>query len=217
MLNMDFDQRMVIDTHQLKWQPSPKTGVWRRQLAREQRERGHATSIVRYDAGASFSAHDHPLGEEILVLEGVFSDHTGDYPAGTYFRNPEGFRHAPFSEPGCIILVKLHQFQPEDSQHLTIDTNIGHWTETPIERQRLHQFGDEAVELQRWPAATTDTAVQASLGEELYIIEGTLADSEGSYGAGCWIRNPRGRQYHTLHEHGALVWRKSGHLGLIGR
>jgi len=100
MLNIDFTKRVVIDTKNKKWVRSPMLGVWRKQLAREGSERGHATSIVRYEAGAVFSPHDHPLGEEIFVLQGVFSDETGDYSAGTYFRNPEGFRHAPFSKNG---------------------------------------------------------------------------------------------------------------------
>ena len=91
MLNIDFKEKVVIETAEQEWIASPMPGVWRKPLAREDRERGHATSIVRYEAGAKFSAHDHPLGEEILVLEGVFSDATGDYPAGTYFRNPAGF------------------------------------------------------------------------------------------------------------------------------
>ena len=115
MLNMDFEKRAVVETATQDWVASPMPGVWRKPLAREDLERGHATSIVRYDPGASFSAHDHPQGEEILVLEGVFSDETGDYPAGTYFRNPEGFRHAPFSVEGCVLLVKLHQFQADDT------------------------------------------------------------------------------------------------------
>ena len=67
MLNMDFTERVVINTHDKNWVASPLAGVWRKPLAREEAERGHATSIVRYDPGASFSAHDHPLGEEILV------------------------------------------------------------------------------------------------------------------------------------------------------
>ena len=88
MINMDFDQHVVVNTVSQDWQASPASGVWRKPLAREDAERGHATSIVRYDPGASFTAHNHPKGEEILVLEGVFSDETGDYPSGTYFRNP---------------------------------------------------------------------------------------------------------------------------------
>ena len=110
-LHMDFSQRVVINTEKQPWLKSPKQGVWRKPLAREEAEQGHATSIVKYDAGASFSEHNHPLGEEIFVLDGVFSDHTGDYPAGTYFRNPKGFIHAPYSTTGCVLLVKLHQFQ----------------------------------------------------------------------------------------------------------
>ena len=84
MTNMEFDRRVVISTRQQSWQASPHKGVWRKPLAREEAERGHATSIVRYDAGASFAAHGHPLGEEILVLEGTFSDDSGDFPAGSY-------------------------------------------------------------------------------------------------------------------------------------
>src|SRR5437867_10618303 len=108
---MQFEQRVMIDTGDRRWEPSPVSGVWRKPLGREEAERGHATSIVRYDPGASFTGHNHPGGEEILVLDGTFSDETGDFTAGMYFRNPLGFRHAPFSNEGCLILVKLHQFQ----------------------------------------------------------------------------------------------------------
>jgi quercetin dioxygenase-like cupin family protein len=68
---MKFDHQLVV-THQVPWQPSPRAGVWRTPLAREEAEWEHATSIVRYDPGASFPMHDHPLGEEILILEGTF-------------------------------------------------------------------------------------------------------------------------------------------------
>ncbi|PHR88042.1 MAG: cupin, partial [Blastopirellula sp.] len=127
MLNMDLSKQIVIDTNRQDWVDSPMPGVNRKPLAREEKERGHATSIVRYEPGASFSSHDHPLGEEILVLEGIFSDETGDYPAGTYFRNPEGFRHAPFSKEGCVIFVKLHQFQAGDNSRICIDTKTATW------------------------------------------------------------------------------------------
>ena len=83
MLNMQFEQRVVVNTNDTAWQPSPASGVWRKPLAREEAESGHATSIVRYDPGASFARHGHPLGEEILVLEGTFSDEHGDFGAGT--------------------------------------------------------------------------------------------------------------------------------------
>src|SRR5262249_18524736 len=127
MLNMQAARRVTIDTNGERWQQSPVTGVWRKPLAREEAERGHATSIVRDDPGASFPRHGHPLGEEILVLEGIFSDEHGDFGAGTYFRNPPGSHHAPFSREGCVLLVKLHQFLADDSAQVCIDTRRAAW------------------------------------------------------------------------------------------
>lgn len=77
MLNMNFAQRVVIDTESMPWVASPAKGVWRKPLEREDVESGHTTSVVRYDAGSHFSTHPHPMGEEIFVLEGVFSDEQG--------------------------------------------------------------------------------------------------------------------------------------------
>ena len=214
MINMDFSKRVVIETANQDWVASPMAGVWRKPLAREDAERGHATSIVRYEPGARFSAHDHPQGEEILVLEGVFSDETGDYPAGTYFRNPEGFRHAPFSEEGCVILVKLHQFQEDDREHVVIDTGSaefqhgqGNLTVLP-----LHRHGSEQVALVRWPAGERFQEHSHMGGEEIYVISGEFKDEYGSYPAGTWIRSPHLSRHHPYVEVDTLIWVKVGHL-----
>ena len=214
MLNMDFSQRIVIDTAAQDWLASPKPGVWRKPLAREEAERGHATSIVRYQAGAHFAEHGHPLGEEILVLEGVFSDHTGDYPAGTYFRNPAGFRHAPFSEEGCIILVKLHQFQAGDSTRVQIDTGSATWQpgQGNLQVLPLHSYASERVALVRWPAAERFQHHVHAGGEEIYVIEGELIDEHGRYPAGSWIRSPHGSEHTPRVEKDTLLWVKTGHL-----
>ena len=214
MLNMDFDQRVVIDTSNQPWVPSPMAGVWRKPLAREEAERGHATSIVRYDAGASFSAHDHPLGEEILVLDGVFSDDTGDYPAGTYFRNPPGFRHAPRSAEGCVLLVKLHQFQASDSDHVVVDTRGAEFQPGFGKLQVLSQHAHEAeqVALVRWPAGAHFQPHTHVGGEEIYVIEGELIDEHGRYGAGTWIRSPHMSTHNPYVEQDTLIWVKVGHL-----
>lgn len=214
MLNMDFNQRVVINSNQSDWLASPRQGVWRKPLAREEAERGHATSIVRYDAGARFSQHDHPLGEEVLVLEGTFSDETGDYPAGTYFRNPEGFIHAPFSEEGCVILVKLHQFQPDDLQHVCIDTNTAAWLpgNGNLQVLPLHNFNGESVALVHWPAGERFQSHVHPGGEEIYVISGELIDEQGRYPAGTWIRNPHMSSHHPFVEQDTLIWVKVGHL-----
>lgn len=214
MLNMDFSRRVVIDSHQQSWIASPMPGVWRKPLAREDAERGHATSVVRYEPGASFSAHNHPKGEEILVLEGVFSDETGDYPAGTYFRNPEGFRHAPFSTEGCVILVKLHQFQPDDNAHICIDTNTAQWLsgQGRLDVLPLHDFNGEHVALVRWPAGERFQPHVHMGGEEIYVISGEFIDEQGRYPAGTWIRSPHLSRHNPYVEQETLIWVKSGHL-----
>ena len=218
MLNMDFAKRVVVDTEGAEWEDSPVSGVVRKKLAREDAERGHATSIVRYEPGAHFSEHDHPLGEEILVLEGVFSDHTGDYPAGTYFRNPEGFRHAPFSKEGCTLFVKLHQFQPSDTAHVVIDTNSADWLpgHGGLKVMPLHQYQGETqgehVALVRWPAGEKFQPHRHVGGEEIFVLSGEFIDEHGRYPAGSWIRSPHMSIHNPWVEQETLIWVKTGHL-----
>ena len=144
----------------------------------------------------------------------MFSDETGDYPAGTYFRNPEGFRHAPFSNEGCVLLVKLHQFQGDDTEHIVIDTY-----NTPfrpgagnLEVLPLHQHGAEQVALVRWPAGERFQAHQHFGGEEIYVISGEFKDEHGSYPAGSWIRSPHMSKHFPFVEEETLIWVKVGHL-----
>jgi anti-sigma factor ChrR (cupin superfamily) len=105
-LRADVNEFVSVQTKDLPWEPSPAQGVERRYLVRDE-ALGSATSLVRYAPGASFPAHTHPGGEEIFVLEGTFADEHGQYPAGTYLRNPPGSRHHPYSPDGCVIFVKL--------------------------------------------------------------------------------------------------------------
>lgn len=107
-LNHDFRLRVVQHAADAVWTPSPLPGVTRCMLDRVGDEVARATSLVSDAAGSRFDAHGHPGGEEILVLDGVFSDEYGDYPAGTYLRNPPGSRHAPYTgAEGALIYVKV--------------------------------------------------------------------------------------------------------------
>ena len=214
ILNMDFSQKVVIDSSQQDWLASPQEGVWRKPLAREEAERGHATSIVRYDPGASFTSHDHPKGEEIFVIEGVFSDETGNYPAGSYLRNPKGFRHAPFSLKGCVLLVKLHQFQPKDCQHIHIDSQNAPWLQGNgnLKVMPLHSFGTESTALVFWPAGEKFQPHVHAGGEEIYVISGELIDEKGRYPIGSWIRSPHMSRHNPYVEKDTLILVKVGHL-----
>lgn len=191
-LHADFDQRVMLDTTALPWAPSPMAGVDRRMLDRRGGEVARATSIVRYAPGSHFDRHIHGGGEEILVLEGTFSDERGDYPAGTYLRNPVGTSHAPFSEPGCTILVKLHQMHPADQQQLVIDTRSSAWVPglvAGLEVMPLHAFGSEHCALVRWAPGTLFQPHSHPGGEEILVLEGVFQDDQGTYppAAGCAI------------------------------
>ena len=214
MLNMDFSRRVVIRTRDLPWQPSPRPGVWRKPLAREEAERGHATSIVRYDPGASFQRHGHPLGEEILVLEGTFSDEHGDFGAGTYFRNAPGSGHAPFSKEGCTLLVKLHQFLPDDGAQVCVDTSAATWLsdEAGIEAIPLHRFAGERVALMKWRAGARARSHRHPGGEEIFVLSGELKDEHGTYPHGTWLRSPSMSEHAAFAEQETIAWIKTGHL-----
>jgi anti-sigma factor ChrR (cupin superfamily) len=213
MLNMDLTQPVTIETRLQPWVASPKAGVWRKPLAREEAEQGHATSIVRYDPGAAFSSHGHPKGEEILVLQGVFSDQTGDFPAGTYFRNPEGFSHAPFSHDGCLILVKLYQFQADDTEHRVIQTQSARWSPVndSLEQLQLHQHHDEQVSMWRSREEVIVDLSMADQGLEIYVLQGALQEDGQRFGPGVWLRRPRGSQTYQLSAD-TLIWVKMNHF-----
>jgi len=148
-INADLSQRAVVASDALPWVASPLPGVERRMLEREGAEVARVTSLVRYAPNSRFSAHTHSGGEEFLVLEGTFSDDYGDFPAGTYVRNPVGSKHTPHTDGGCLILVKLWWMHPDDQAFVRIDTareDLWRPSETRgIEVMPLHRFGDESA------------------------------------------------------------------------
>lgn len=111
-INADFTQPALVPPQQHQWVASPQAGVERIMLDRTGAERGRATSIVRYAPDSRFPHHQHPEGEEILVLSGVFSEGDHHYPQGWYLRNPAGSGHAPHSAEGAVIFVKLGHLPP---------------------------------------------------------------------------------------------------------
>jgi len=215
-INADFTQRVVIATETMPWIPSPQAGVERRMLDRIGGEVARATSLVRYAAASSFPAHEHALGEEFLVLNGVFSDEHGDYPAGTYIRNPPHSRHTPRTAPGCTILVKLRQMEPGEKDRLIVDTARATWRDggqAGLATLPLCAIpGRETVVLERLQPGTTLEEVDCPAGEEIFILAGDLHDAYGQYGEGTWIRNPPMFRRALGSTGGATYWVKRGHL-----
>jgi anti-sigma factor ChrR (cupin superfamily) len=127
-LRADFARREVVRPGGEAWWLSPTAATERYVLDRIGEEVARETVIVRYAAGSRLSAHTHGGGEEFLVLAGSFHDDAGDYPDGTYVRNPIGTAHAPWAGPdGAVLFLKLHQFTAADSRRVVIDTRAAHW------------------------------------------------------------------------------------------
>src|SRR5262245_59576422 len=177
-LNADFSRRAVVHAARLAWVPSPMAGVDRRMLDRIGDEVARATSIVRYAPHSHFSAHTHGGGEEFIVLDGVFQDEHGDYPPGSYVRNPPTSRHTPGSESGCVTSVKPWQFEPDDRTDVRIDTGkmpfVAASGRTGVELLPLFRDAREDVRLERWaPGSHVD--LTAPGGIEILVLDGHFA------------------------------------------
>lgn len=207
----------VAHTDELPWAVAPVPNVWRKRLELAgPPEAGRVTSLVRYASSSKFPSHPHPDGEEILVLDGVFSDEHGDYPAGTFLLNPTGFEHAPFSSEGCTLFVKLRQ-SPGPRQQVIIDTTREPWHELPVGGvSRLPLYFEpgfpERIHLTRVAPGVSVGPVQFPAGGELFVLEGAFRDEHGSYRAGSWVRYPPGSAHTLTSGSGCTLYVKQGHL-----
>jgi len=215
-INSDLAKRALARTAEMEWVASPAPGVERKMLDRDGAEMARATSLVRFAPGASFPAHAHGAGEEYLVLEGVFSDQDGDYPAGTYVRHPPGSGHAPFSRAGCVIFVKLRQMSDGDEPNLVVDSTAGAWRERAPGVESLPLFASEKsgerVFLSRYAPGASFPHHDHPGGEEVLVLEGSLEDEDGRYPAGTWLRCPPGSAHAPFSPQGCRLWVKVGHL-----
>jgi anti-sigma factor ChrR (cupin superfamily) len=215
-LNADFSQRAAVHAARLEWVASPIAGVDRRMLDRIGDEVARATSIVRYAPGSCFSRHTHGGGEEFLVLDGVFQDEHGDFPAGYYVRNPPTSSHTPGSTPGCTLFVKLWQFDPDDRIPVQLQTNEMPFLPDPsrpgVEQMPLFRDHREDVRLERWaPAAVIELSLPG--GMELLVLAGEFSEGGERFEPHSWLRLPPGSRLRAqAGAEGCRVWVKAGHL-----
>ena len=217
-LNSDFTQRVVVHGSQLPWQPSPMAGVERRMFDRLGDEIARATSIVRYAPNSKFSAHVHDAGEEFIVLAGVFQDEHGDYPIGSYVRNPPQSGHTPGSKDGCVIFVKLRQFDLSDRTEVNININkleaVEDANRPGVAVIPLFKNEREEVRVEQWQASTK-IEIDALSGAELLVLEGSLTEGEDKLVTQSWLRVPiNSRIMAQAGVQGAKVWLKR-HLAPI--
>lgn len=212
-INSDFSSRVVVHADQLEWQASPMKGVDRRMLDRIGGEVARATTIVRYAPGSEFSAHTHTGGEEFIVLDGIFQDEHGDFPKGTYVRNPPTTSHAPKSEQGCTIFVKLWQFDMADRTQFS--KTMADELKAPMDgvaTATLHEDAREIVTYSHMDAGAIITS-NARGGIEVLVIAGSVIVTGEVLSKNTWLRLPEGETFSALAgPDGAKLWMKSGHL-----
>jgi hypothetical protein len=215
-INGDLSVRVAVDTESMPWTASPSRTVWRKRVHLVgPPESGQVTSIVRYEPGSTFHGHEHPDGEEIVVLDGVFSDEHGDWPAGTYLLNPEGFRHAPYSRDGCVLFVKLRQFPGRTREHVAIRTELLPWQATAragvAVRPLYAQPGfADSTRIERWSPDTDLGRIDYPNGAELLVLDGSFSDGEGRFARGAWLRLPPAASHEPSTAGGCVLYIKEG-------
>lgn len=213
-INGDLSKACSVDTRNMEWTPSPSGTVWRKRVHLVGLpEAGQVTSVVRYEPNSHFPTHEHPDGEEILVLEGIFSDEQGDWSAGTFLLNPEGFRHAPFSKKGCVLFVKLRQFPGLDRRHVAADTTVLAWQSSSItgvlHKPLYAQEGyADSMSLEKWDVGMGACTVSYPGGAEIFVIDGSFSDENGAYEKGQWLRFPAGAEHRPQTEAGCILYLK---------
>ena len=212
--NMNFEVNLIINTSDKEWLSSPAPNVLRIPLERESKESGHVTSVVKYLPNSSFDSHLHPLGEEIFVLDGIFADENGNYPKGTYIRNPPGSSHSPFSKEGCTLFVKLNQFSENDLSHVVIDTASKDWLPGygNLKVMSLHEHGTTGTALVKWPAGERFIPHRHHGGEEVFVLSGEFKDENGNYPEMTWMRSKHLSEHHPWVDKETIIFVKTGHL-----
>lgn len=223
-LNANFKKFAALNFDSSKYIKSPSFGVNRFMLDRIGNEKARATTIVEYQPNSSFPEHEHIGGEEFVVLQGTFKDQFGEFPAGTYVRNPIGSKHSPWvDEEGCVIMVKLLQMaetgEGTEPLHRNFLQDKGEETEfgSVLKMYKNEKTGEEVEMCYLKPESFFPASEAAEGGEELFIFEGSLQTDDEEYVQWGWLRFPTGEaldKRKTLHAggKGAHVYRKMGHL-----
>ena len=178
-VNADFSKRVMLHSDEIEWKKSPMAGVDRRRLDRIDNEADRVTTIVRYAPNSHFSQHVHTGGEEFIVLEGIFEDDYGNWPTGSYIRNPPTSKHQPGSKDGCVIFVKLAQFNPEDRTFVHADLaklgSVDDRHRDGVSVSPLFKDADEDVRVEYWEP-NAEVALNTVGGAELLVLKGGFAE-----------------------------------------
>lgn len=105
------------------WAPAPlvphlRPGMdWRRVLGKFDEIRldlpgdFHRVSLLRLESGRGLPEHKHTGYEYTVVLQGGYTDDTGNYGVGDFAVGPGSVRHEPIADPGepCIAMIVVEK------------------------------------------------------------------------------------------------------------
>ena len=214
-LNDNLSKFAAVNFSGSGWVPSPSAGVERVMLERVNDGETRATTVVKFQPQSNFPHHIHTGGEEFLVLDGVFSDASGDFERGFYVRNPIGSQHAPWSQTGSIIFVKLGQIDPDDKDYVRLDTNGADWSHYPdqgIDTLQLHRFGNECTQLIQLKNGSTYTIDKAQSGLEIFLVMGQVKVEGKILKQRDWLRYPSSSQVEIIGLERSTLYIKTGHI-----
>lgn len=219
-INSDLEQRVILRTADMPWQPWPQEGLQHKPLDRVGPERpGKITTILRIAPGVRLVPHDHPGGEEILVLEGSFADELGTYGKGTYVFNPDGSRHAAYSKDGCVMFLKLRQHPGKDRRRIVVDTTKLDWLSEGHAGRAVKKLntGPGYPEIEDIRFTRLDKGIRIPLhghpgGNEMFVLEGSIEDEYGRFDVGDWIRQPAASEHAPWTDDGCVLFVRDGHI-----
>ncbi len=233
-VHSDLTRRVVVQSAAMPWSPSPWIpGINRKFLDRYGNGQFvPSTSIVSFATGVRDPYHAHPHGEEFYVLDGVLTDHTGDYLPGFYVRHPMRWCHAPYVDmrnSDAVVWVKVSQIIDESEPIIvkdTCDPGLPEWCDGECETGSvrvlpLHRNDrtGERVWIEVYAPGTRTISVQPPGGEEVFVVSGALTENRlVHYPTLTWIRNPvdaAGAQRERVAQRGCKLLVKSGHLPMV--
>jgi putative transcriptional regulator len=71
----------------------------------------HRVSLLRLQPGKGLPVHRHVANEFTVVLQGGYTDNTGNYAVGDFAVGPGAQEHEPIADPGepCIALIVVEK------------------------------------------------------------------------------------------------------------
>ncbi len=71
----------------------------------------HRVALLRLEPGKGLPVHRHVANEYTIVLQGGYTDNTGNYGVGDFAVGPGPQQHEPIADPGepCIALIVIER------------------------------------------------------------------------------------------------------------